>query len=226
MPIFSCGAVMRLPSSDDGALRRIVEAGDERAAASTCRSPSRRRRRRSRPARPSSETAVERMHAVRIGLADVVEAHEHWRVYHDRPPNASCQRRNGAAASASNAVGRLAEHREGDDRGDDLRRLAELLAVDEQIAEAFGRAHEFGGDDEHPAEAEAGAQRHHVGRQHGRAAECAAPARGRRGGRCGRPRRSCGRPRGSRPSRRDRPERTRRPRSASPSIPRRCRATG
>ena len=63
-------------------------------------------------------------------------------------------------------VGGLAEHGEGDDRGDDLRRLAELLAVDQEIAEAFRGAHELGRHHEHPAEPEPGAQRDHVGRQH------------------------------------------------------------
>jgi hypothetical protein len=37
-----------------------------------------------------------------------------------------------------------------------------------KIAEALGCAHELGGDDEHPAEAKARAQRDHIGRQHRR----------------------------------------------------------
>ena len=49
----------------------------------------------------------------------------------------SSQRRNGAASSDDQPVGGLAEDREGHDGGDDLRRLAELLAVDQQIAEPF-----------------------------------------------------------------------------------------
>ena len=40
------------------------------------------------------------------------------------------------AIARDQPVGGLAEDREGDDRGDDLRRLAELLAVDQQKAEA------------------------------------------------------------------------------------------
>ncbi len=51
-------------------------------------------------------------------------------------------------------VGQLAEEGEDEDDGHDLGRLADLLAIDEQIAQAFGRTHELGGDDEHPAEAE------------------------------------------------------------------------
>ena len=61
----------------------------------------------------------------------------------------------------------LPMHGEDHDRGDDLRRLAELLAVDQQIAEPFGGAEELGRDHEHPAEPEPGAQRDHIGRQHG-----------------------------------------------------------
>ena len=41
-------------------------------------------------------------------------------------------------------VGRLADDGEGDDGGDDLGRLAELLAVDQQIAEAFRCTHQLG----------------------------------------------------------------------------------
>jgi hypothetical protein len=42
---------------------------------------------------------------------------------------------------------------------------AQLLAVHEQIAEAFARSHELGGDNEHEAEAETGAQGGDPGRQ-------------------------------------------------------------
>ena len=43
----------------------------------------------------------------------------------------------------------LAEHREGENRSDDFGWLAELLSVDKEITEAFGSAHELGGNDEH-----------------------------------------------------------------------------
>src|SRR5262249_55790180 len=49
-------------------------------------------------------------------------------------------------------IGGRTHDRERDDGGDDFGRLAELLAVDQEIAEAFGCAHQFGGDDEHPTE--------------------------------------------------------------------------
>ena len=168
--------------------------------------------------------ALQRMHAVGIGLADAIER-EHQAAPPCRP-NASCQRKQRRGRDLDQPVGGLAEDGEDHDRGDDLRGLAELLAVDQEIAEAFGRAHEFGGDHEHPAQAKPDAQRHHIGRQHGRQAGCGGSSPDRRGGRCGRPRRSCGRPTGSRPSRRDRPERTRRPRSARSSRSRKCRARG
>ena len=61
-----------------------------------------------------------------------------------------------ATSSASVA---LPMCRENQDRGDDLVGLAELLAVDKEIAEPLGRAHELGRDHEHPAESETGAQR-------------------------------------------------------------------
>jgi hypothetical protein len=57
----------------------------------------------------------------------------------------------------------LAEQGKGHDRGDDLGGLAQLLAVDQQIAEPFGGAHELGGHDEHPAEPQAGPERNDVG---------------------------------------------------------------
>src|SRR3954447_17952741 len=53
-------------------------------------------------------------------------------------------------------VGQLAKHCEGQDRGHDLRRFAELLAVDQQVTEPFGGAHELGRDDEHPPKAKPG----------------------------------------------------------------------
>ena len=80
----------------------------------------------------------------------------------------SSQRRNGADTRQDQPVGGLAENGEGDDRGDDLRRLAELLAVDQQKAETGRGAQEFGRDHEHPAEPEPGAQRDHIGRHHRR----------------------------------------------------------
>ena len=71
--------------------------------------------------------------------------------------------------------------------------LADLLAVDEQVTQPLGRAHELGGDDEHQAEAEAGAQRDQQGRQHGGQQDPAHHAEPRRAGTRGRPRRACGR---------------------------------
>ncbi len=81
-------------------------------------------------------------------------------------PKASCQRNSGAARDLDQPVGGLAENGEDHDRGQDLRGLAELLAVDQEIAEPFGGAHEFGGDHEHPAQPKADPQRDHIGRQH------------------------------------------------------------
>jgi hypothetical protein len=52
-------------------------------------------------------------------------------------------------------VGGLAQNCKNHDRRQDLRRLAELLAVEQQIAETFGGAHQFGRDHEHPAQAQA-----------------------------------------------------------------------
>ena len=107
--------------------------------------------------------ALQRMNAVGIGLADTIQRE------HQLPPLWAerilpAQQRRGR--DLDQPVGGLAEDRKDHDRGQNLRRLAELLAVDQEIAEPFGRAHEFGGDDEHPAETETDAQRHHIGRQH------------------------------------------------------------
>ena len=66
------------------------------------------------------------------------------------------------------SVGELSEYGEGEDGTDDLVGLAELLPVDEQVAEAFGRAHEFGGDHEHPSQAEPLPQAHDIGGQNRR----------------------------------------------------------
>src|SRR5207344_3317043 len=41
-------------------------------------------------------------------------------------------------------IGSFADNREGDDGGDDFGWLAELLAVDQQITETLGGAHELG----------------------------------------------------------------------------------
>ena len=122
---------------------------------------------------PSSDferDAVKRTHAIGIGLADAFEG-EHRQ--------SSPARRSGlpsagtASKRAPEAVGGLAEDREGDDRGDDLRGLAELLAVDQQKAKALRGAQEFGRDHEHPAKPQPGAQRDHVGRQHRRQQDAA-----------------------------------------------------
>jgi hypothetical protein len=65
-------------------------------------------------------------------------------------------------------VGGLAENREDDNGRENLRGLAELLTVNQEIAESFGGAHELGRDHKHPAKAKANPQRDDIGRQHGR----------------------------------------------------------
>jgi hypothetical protein len=72
----------------------------------------------------------------------------------------------GCRDSGEDPIGGLADHRERDDRGDDLRRLAQLLPVDEEESEPLGGAHELGRHHEHPAEAEPRAWRDDIGRQH------------------------------------------------------------
>ena len=136
MPIFSCGAVIGVPSSviapcvgrsRPDISRSSVDLPQPEPPTTTTISPS----------ADLERHAVERAHAVRVGLADMFER-QHGQVLaaHD----ASSQRRNGAATSDEDPVGGLADHRECDDGGDDLRRLAELLAVDQEIAEPFGGA--------------------------------------------------------------------------------------
>src|SRR5262249_578576 len=56
-------------------------------------------------------------------------------------------------------VGGFADYSKHHNGRDDLRRLAELLAVDQQITEPLGGPKQFGGDDEHPAKPKARAQR-------------------------------------------------------------------
>ncbi len=65
-------------------------------------------------------------------------------------------------------VGDLAEDREHNNCGHDLRWLAKLLAIGQQKANAFGCPHEFGSDHEHPSQSEASPQRDDKGRQHSR----------------------------------------------------------
>jgi hypothetical protein len=55
------------------------------------------------------------------------------------------------ARSGKQSVSDLAEYGEGQNRCNDLVGFAKLLAVGEEIAEAFLSAHELGGNDEHPA---------------------------------------------------------------------------
>jgi hypothetical protein len=65
-------------------------------------------------------------------------------------------------------VGGLAQQGEGDDGGENLVRLAELLPIDEKVAQPFRRAHELRRHDEHETKAEAGAQRHECRREYRR----------------------------------------------------------
>src|SRR6266851_4588041 len=68
----------------------------------------------------------------------------------------------GRGGGEEQAVADLAEHGESENGGEDLLGLAELLAVDQEIAEALGGAHEFGGDHEHPPEPEPRPQAHDI----------------------------------------------------------------
>src|SRR5580704_14203975 len=162
MPIFSCGAVMRSPSSTTAPslggssppmARSNVDLPEPEPPITATISPSS----TSSDTPPSACTPLGYVLPTRssasIGLVlshDIFPAQERRSDKHDQP------------------IGRLADDGEGDDGGDDLRRLAELLAVDQQIAETFGSAHQLGGDDEHPAETEARPQRNHIGRQNRR----------------------------------------------------------
>ena len=93
---------------------------------------------------------AERMDTVGICLADAFE-YQHISPYSTR--TTSSQRRNGAAANAM-SQSEITDNREGDDRRHDLSRLAELLAVDQQITQSLGCSHELRCDNEHPAKAE------------------------------------------------------------------------
>ena len=88
-----------------------------------------------------------------------------------RPVLAEMAQRRGG--DLDQPVGELAEDREDHDRSEDLRRLAELLAVQQEIAEALGGADQFGRDHEHPSQAKPDPQRHHIGRQHRRQQDAA-----------------------------------------------------
>ena len=165
MPIFSCGAVIGMPSSSTRPWLGRVEAAD-RAQQSGLAAAGAADDGDDLAQTDGKAHPAERLHAVGIGLADLFE-HQHGQLSSCRPKRSS-QRRNGAAIERDDPVGGLAQHGKGQDRRDDLGGFAELLAVDQQIAEAFGRAHELGGDHEHPAQAEPRAQRDHIGRQHRR----------------------------------------------------------
>ena len=223
MPILACGAVIAMSSSVTVPDAGAVEAGD---------GAQQRRLSAAGAADDGDDLAgpdlggkpLQRMDAVGIGFADAIERqHQRGSALAAERILPAQQRRGG---DLDQPVGGLAEDREDHDRRQDLRGLAELLAVDQEIAEPFGRAHEFGGDHEHPAQPKPDAQRHDIGRQH-RGQQDAADHR--------RPAQAEGAAdlddlaidrRGSRPSRRDRPGRTRRPRSARLSRSRKCRATG
>src|SRR5260221_13809715 len=70
-------------------------------------------------------------------------------------------------------VAQFAEQREQHNRGDDHRRTAGHLAVDEEEAEPLARPHELGGENEHPAETEPAAQAGNIGRQRRRQEDAA-----------------------------------------------------
>src|SRR5882672_4126007 len=70
-------------------------------------------------------------------------------------------------------VGQLAEQREQHEAADDELRSAGLLAVEQQIAEPLAGAHQFGRNDEHPAESKPAAQAHEVGGEGGRQQDAA-----------------------------------------------------
>ena len=165
MPIFACGAVIADIVECHRARGGAVEPGDgaqQRRLAATGAADD-----GDDLAQPDiGGKPLQRVDAVRIDFSDAIERQHQaaplWR------PNASCQRSNGAVGDLDQPVGGLAEDGEDHDRRDDLRGLAQLLAVDQEIAEPFGRAHEFGGDHEHPAQPKPDAQRNHIGRQHRR----------------------------------------------------------
>src|SRR3546814_115472 len=70
--------------------------------------------------------------------------------------------------SLDQGIGTLACQREENQRADDDGGTAGHLPIDHQEAETLAGAHQLGGDDEHPAEREAGAQAGRVARQRGR----------------------------------------------------------
>ena len=163
MPIFSCGAddpdVVQRHAARGGA----VEAGDgaqqRRLAAAGAADDG------DDLAKPDvGGKALQRVDAVGIGFSDPIEREHQAALPLAAERILPAQQRRGR--DLDQPVGGLAEDGEDHDGGEDLRGLAELLAVDQEIAEPFGRAHEFGGDDEHPAQTKADAQRHHIGRQH------------------------------------------------------------
>ena len=211
MPIFSCGAVITVAVEHDRALGRRGRGRRSRRSRSTCRSRSRRRRRRSRPARPSARRRRARARrwdrSCRRGRATSID-------------QASARARSGPAsagtastASDDQPVGDLAENGEGDDGGDDLRRLAELLAVDQQIAEPSEAPMNSAATTNIQPSPSPERSDDHVGRQHRRQQDAA------HHGGAGEAEHAADlddlaidRHR-SRPSRRDRPGRTRRPRS-------------
>ena len=101
----------------------------------------------------------ERARAVRIGLGEVLEG-QHLRAVSRA---VSCQRTSGRVAATSKASQTLPRSAKAMMAARIWSGLPSLLAVDEQIAEALGRAHELGRDHEHEAEAEARAQRRRSG---------------------------------------------------------------
>src|SRR5262245_30424177 len=107
--------------------------------------------------------AIERAHAIWISLAQVPKL-KHGLALPAANTVFPAQERRGEADE--NPVGYLPDQCEGDNSGNDLRRLAELLAIDQQETKAFRCAHELGRNHEHPTEPEAGTQRDHVGWQH------------------------------------------------------------
>ena len=163
MPTAGCGPDEHLAVEADRAGARPVEAGDE--AQQRGLAAARAADQRDDLAFLHGEIDVgERARAVGIGLGEVFEGQHRT----EPLPHGVLPAHERLGAGDEQAVGGLAEQREGDDGGEDLVGLAHLLAVDEQIAEALRCAHEFGRDHEHEAEAEARAQGDHGLRQHRR----------------------------------------------------------
>ena len=74
----------------------------------------------------------------------------------------------GRVSGRQQGIGELSEHGKGGDGRENGGRLAGHLPIDEEKAQALRSAHELGGDDEHPAQAQAGAQARDVGGQNRR----------------------------------------------------------